>query len=399
MKILYDYQAFTMQKYGGVSKCFCELISHLPSDVSWNIGIKESNNAHLHSFNIIPNLSYSTINRESFIMKRHFLGKGYLYSLTNRLFPCYSSMDNVNKHYSIKLLKEKNYDIFHPTFFDDYFLPYLNGKPFVLTIHDMIPELFPQYFKKNDPQIVKKRKLASLASAIVAVSEKTKQDIIDILHVPKEKIHVIYHGTPKKQTDIIPPVVDKPYFLYMGTRGQYKNFQQTAIDFADFTSRHKDVVLVCTGDDFNKQERMKLKSLHLEDRIIHIQASEQIVVSLYTHAIAFVYPSLYEGFGMPILEAYAARCPVLLNNKSCFPEIAGDAAVFFCSDEASSNLSYKMEQVWNWSQAQREEFIMKGYNRMNLFSWQESAKKLYDLYASIYKSSPPTASPEEIRVK
>ena len=95
---------------------------------------------------------------------------------------------------TIEELQKGEYDIFHPTFFDDYFLPYLKGKPFVLTIHDMIPELYPLFFRPDDIHIILKRKLAPLAKAIIAVSENTKQDIVRILGIPEEKIHVVYHG-------------------------------------------------------------------------------------------------------------------------------------------------------------------------------------------------------------
>lgn len=384
MKILYDHQAFTFQRFGGVSKCFCELITRLPRQAHAEIGIVESNNVHLRQSGLCPNLRSARIDELWMNRNFHFKGNFFLYRNLNKYLPCLPTAENLNKRCSIERLKKGEYDVFHPTFFDDYFLPYLKKNvPFVLTIHDMMPELFPQHFKKNDMQIVKKRKLARMANAIVAVSENTKQDIIDILHVPAEKISVIYHGTPEKKMEMAPPVVDKPYFLYMGTRDGYKNFPQTVIDFADFAHRHEGVALVCTGDDFNKQERLLLRKLHIEDRVIHIHASEQIVDSLYAHAIAFIYPSLYEGFGMPILEAFTAGCPVLLNCKSCFPEVAGDAAVFFCSDDTGSDLPYKMEQVWNWNQTQRKEVIRKGYDRMSSFSWKYSAKKLYDLYASI----------------
>lgn len=101
-------------------------------------------------------------------------GKHLLYEIYNKYFLHNNSSYNINKLESIKLLKSKQYDIFHPTYFDDYFLPYLKGKPFILTIHDMTPELFPQYFSKYDYQIRKKKILANKAAHIIAVSETTK---------------------------------------------------------------------------------------------------------------------------------------------------------------------------------------------------------------------------------
>ena len=216
MRVLYDHQAFTYQYFGGVSKCFCELISHLPADILPIIAIKESNNIHLKESGLVPILKPVSMDRKTFIEKYRFKGKGFLYKHINTLFPYIHTTENFNKKNSIINLKENKYDIFHPTFFDDYYLPYINNRPFVLTIHDMMPELFPEYFKRNDIQILNKKKLVNKAAAIVAVSKKTKDDIIDILNVSPQKIHVIYHGGPQIEflKDNKQPTF--PYFLYVG---------------------------------------------------------------------------------------------------------------------------------------------------------------------------------------
>ncbi|WP_455666786.1 glycosyltransferase family 4 protein [Phocaeicola sp.] len=382
MKILYDYQAFTFQYFGGVSKSFCELISHLSNDIQTEIGVVQSNNIHLIQSGICKEVHPVSMDWITFNHVCRFRGKGHLYSMLNRLFPHWTA-ENVNRRRTIELLKEGKYNIFHPTFFDDYFLPYLNNKPFVLTVHDMMPELFPKYFKKNDPQIVNKRLLAKKASAIVAVSENTKNDLVNILEVPKDKVTVIYHGAPSRRQITSEPLVGKPYFLYMGTRTNYKNFSQTIVDFAGFTRVHADVLLICTGSNFNKTELALIRKYKVADKVMHRFATDKDVENLYAYAVAFIYPSLYEGFGMPILEAFAYGCPVLLNHKSCFPEIAGDAGVFFTSDDYGSDLYQKMEMVWNWCVSERRGVIEKGYKRLECFSWNESSKKLYEVYNSI----------------
>lgn len=383
MKILYDYQAFTMQYYGGVSKCFCELISNFPKDVCTEIGIVQSNNIHLKEAGLCPKLQPVHSDFKSFRSRYSFKGSGHLYMGINKLFPFMHTAENVNKRESVKLLKDGSFDIFHPTFYDDYFLPYLNGKPFVLTVHDMMPELFPQFFGKNDMQIVKKRKLANKADAIIAVSERTKQDLIDILKIPQNRVTVVYHGGPQRENVTSQSLVENPYFLYMGARSLYKNFQQLIIDFSAISERYKPVQLVCTGDEFTVQEKALIKKYRVSDKVIHLFATDENVKSLYAHALAFVYPSLYEGFGMPILEAFAYGCPVLLNNKSCFPEVAGDAGLFFISDNAGSDLAEKLEMVLNWSDKEREEMIQLGYKRLNFYSWKKSAEQLKHVYKSI----------------
>ena len=383
MRVLYDHQAFTMQYYGGVSKCFCELISHLPPEVDYSIGIKESNNVHLQNTNICPEINSVSIDYQTFISKYRFKGKGKCFQLLK--FLNYPTAENLNRNKSIKLLKEGAFDIFHPTFFDDYFLKYLNGKPFVLTIHDMMPELFPEYYKRNDMQILAKQKLVNKAAAIIAVSEQTKNDIIDILDVPASKIHVVYHGGPKIEYLKNDSLYEFPYFLYVGQRNAYKNFIQILDEFSQFIHTHHNVKLVCTGPSFSEEEELSIKRLTLNENIIHKKASDQELKNLYANAIAFIYPSLYEGFGMPILEAYAYGCPVLLNNKSCFPEIAGDAAIYFETDKYSSNFLQALNYIYNLSTSSRLEIINRGYKRLAVFSWDNSANKLYNIYKSIIK--------------
>ena len=382
MNILFDYQAFQMQKYGGVSNCFCKLISHFNNNIKYKIGIVQSENFHLKESNICTNLATPKMDYNKFTSKYSFKGKGLLYIWANKLLPL-PTAENLNKRKSIEYLKEGNFDVFHPTFFDDYFLKYLNGKPFVLTIHDMIPELFPEYFSKNDFQILAKRKLSKKASAIIAVSEKTKQDIIKILGVPEEKIHVIYHGGPKIESIKDKSIFNFPYFLYIGQRYTYKNFNQLLKDFSKFTTEHKEVRLVCTGPKFNDSEIDNINNLNLSNNIIHIEANDNQLKNLYANAEAFIYPSLYEGFGIPILEAFAYGCPVLLNNKSCFPEIGGNAAIYFESDQYSSNIYETLMSFYNLPTIEKEALKNKGYERLSSFSWENSAIKLQKLYSKL----------------
>jgi len=142
MKVLYDHQAFTMQYFGGVSKCFCELISHFPDSVEAEIGIVQSDNVHLKQSGLCSKLQPVGIDSYKFRERYNFRGAYRLYCAVNKLFPSLPTAENINKLKSMELLKSGEYDVFHPTFFDSYFLPYLNGKPFVLTVHDMMPEIF-----------------------------------------------------------------------------------------------------------------------------------------------------------------------------------------------------------------------------------------------------------------
>ncbi len=382
MKVLYDHQAFTIQHFGGVSKCFCELISHLPENVKYNISCAVSNNIHLNASNLIPGLPTSIIDRNIFRAKYPFKGSSFLYEKVNAIFPSLRTAENLNKRASIDALKSNEFDVFHPTAMDDYFIPYLSDKPFVITIHDMMPELYPQYYGKNNYQVLFKKKYLNRASAIIAVSENTKKDIVELLDIPEDKIYVIPHGGPNVEILDGKPLVENPYFLYVGTRNYYKNYTQTIKDFSLFAQKHKDVSLVCTGPDFTKKELAEIENFGIAGRVVHKHVNDEGLKNLYANAIAFIFPSLYEGFGLPILEAYAFGCPVLLNNKSCFPEIAGDAAIYFNSQPGSSDLLERLEIIYN-NESVRCEIISKGYDRLSCFSWEKSAKLLATVYSEV----------------
>ena len=178
MKILYDHQAFQYQKYGGVSNCFVKLIENLPSDVDYEIAISETDNEHLRNSNLVD-VPKEKLPFRDFISHNNFKGKSRLYNMITSILPLFTTSGR-NLKKSIELLNNQNFDVFHPTYYDGYFLPYLKGKPFVLTVHDMIPELM---FKKMDLQARMKPILCDKAAHIIAVSEKTRQDLINILNI------------------------------------------------------------------------------------------------------------------------------------------------------------------------------------------------------------------------
>jgi len=386
MKILYDHQAFTMQDHGGVSRCFVELYKQLSKDNDVQISLRETDNVYLKEMQIGHPVGYDY---EHFIAHRNFMGKIRLFAFRNSLKYClpyssclfpYNNAAEYGKLESIKSLRKGGFDVFHPTFFDSYFLPYLKGKPFVLTIHDMIPELYPQFFNENDMQIRGKRELAPLASAIIAVSEKTKEDVVRILGVPREKVHVIYHGNEHIERCESKPPYSFSYILYVGGRGGYKDFDVFVEKVSTVLIHHPELSVVCTGKPFGEEELAHMSAFGVQDRFVHKWvASDKEMYSLYHFAVCFIYTSEYEGFGIPILEAFAADCPVILNNASCFPEIAGDAAIYFTFD----NMAEQLERFIQYTEEERQGILSKQRSRLQLYSWKESARQLATIYNSI----------------
>lgn len=381
MNLLFDYQAFEMQRFGGVSRSFVELSEELNNlGHICKIGIKESNNEYLKESTLVNNLS-PQVDRfhKWFGHEQHFHGE---YRLKRFIFSTLNYSLTPNKDYSISLLKKSDFDVFHPTFYDSYFLPYLKERPFVLTVHDMMPELFPQYYSRDDSQIIQKKLLCPLATHIHVPSNRTKEDLVNILNISPEKITVIPHGYRQAYSsmDVSSIKNEKPYILYVGTRNAYKNFVPFVHVCSDIIKDYPEIQVVCTGPAFTDNEKRLFSELKIDKNFIHLYVTERELCSLYQHAVAFIYPSLYEGFGMPILEAFANNCPVLLNNASCFPEVAGDAAVYFDLNDEKSDLYDKIIYVYTLSEEERKTLIDRGQKRLLFFSWKESAQKLETVY-------------------
>lgn len=385
MRVLFDYQTFLIQTHGGISRYFAELSKHFPDDIHTKFALKETDNVYLREMGIGKSIGgecydwlmpgYWPLKGRLFNLYNIFCGFGNDYLISPKLF---------NKTFSINTIKRGEFDIFHPTFYDDYFLPYLKGKPFVLTIHDMITERFPNYFGTNDNQSIGKKSLAPKAAAILAVSENTKKDIIEILHVPEEKVHVVYHGCSFPDCKHLIRLVDREYILYVGGRDLYKNFSTFVETIVPVLKNHPELYVVCTGNPFNVNQENQMCALGVKDRFIHYWVNDdEEFFSLYHFARCFVFPSEYEGFGIPILEAYKADCPVLLNDTSCMPEVAGDAAIYFQMKSGQSNLATVLEDFLHKDITDVERIKIKQRERLKLYSWERAANQVADIYRSI----------------
>lgn len=385
MKVLYDYQAFDMQSHGGVTRCFAELYRHRPASLDAEISVLETDNAYLQNigFKKTGDVYRNFLWRKDSDIKR-FLFKLY-YNIKYGYYSKWDRKPDLNVYDSVSKIRKGDYDVLHPTFFFSYFLAHLGNKPFVITVHDMIPELFPEYFASDDIQIVQKQVVIPKAAHIVAVSEHTKNDLIRLMGIPEDRVSVIYHGAdeePYNPSSVIS--YDYEYILFVGDRQLYKNFKSFCCNCAPILKRHHDLMVICTGKPFTKDEISFLETLGVRDCFINIFVqTTQELMDLYHNAVAFVYPSEYEGFGIPILEAYKADCPVMLNHASCFPEIAGDAAIYFDMKDDRSDFEEQFETLYHMDGNERMTLLEKQRVRLQRYSWKKSAKALADVYAKL----------------
>lgn len=360
-KILYDNQMFTLQRFGGVTRYFADLMYNLPEgEFLGEVPMKFCENHYVTE-------TYG----------RHYSSLAFPknYRLRRRIYQF------ANMAYSWNAIRLNNYDIFHPTYYNPYFLDGVKSrkKPFVLTIHDMTFERYPQDVLIYDRTIPHKKRLIAEANHIIAVSENTKRDIIELLGTDPAKISVVHHGY-RAVTDAAPQLFER-YVLYVGERKGYKNFLPWLSAIRPLLVADPTLKVVCTGSSFHKNEENLFRKWGIADSIFYISADDAQLTSLYRHAICFVFPSHYEGFGIPILEAFANRCPVCLSDASCFPEVAGNAALFFNPNDAQSMQDALCELIK--SKALREDLIVKGAERVREFSLQRMVQGTCDVYRKL----------------
>lgn len=366
MKLLFDHQAFTANRFGGVSRYYCHLINALrQKGIEASVAIRFSNNEYLNQ--------NSWAHTSSF---RYFLG----YMPTNRLFSL------INRLWSSVQVRRRQYDLFHPTFFHPYFLKFIGDKPFVLTYHDAVKDKFGEkYGHVDNTSSTQKQVLFNRAAHIIAVSENTKKDLIELFQIQADKITVIHHATHFRNLavpDTFQIQTPGSYLLYVGSRDSYKNFGTFLHALAPLLRNYPSLKLLCGGGGpFTVDEILLIEQLELTSQVIHYVVNDLILYRLYQHALAFVYPSLYEGFGIPILEAFAAGCPVVLSNRSCFPEIAQDAALYF-DPESAVSIRQQVESILVDPEL-RQYLRQKGYLRQEAFSSEQMAKQTLEVYRRV----------------
>lgn len=347
-QIIFDSQIFDSQVFGGISRYFCEIIPRM--NITFDISVRYSENIYL---------------KESKLCKHRLPVPKWIFNkYKNKLL-------RKNRKFSEHMLISSSEYLLHATYYEPYFLNWIGNNPYVITVHDMIHEKFPTSFYNVSEIIAHKKEVITHAKRIIAISQNTKEDIIQLLHISPEKIDVIYHSTSMKPfTGKQRLTLPDSFLLFVGDRTPYKNFNRLAKAFSELSTKDENLFLVCTGMPFKQSEKELLDKLNISNKVIHIKATDRTLAELYSRAKLFVFPSLYEGFGIPILEAYACYCPVALSNTSCFPEIAGDAGIYFDPYSETSILESIKEVIYD--DRKRTELIMRGRERLKLYSWEKA---------------------------
>jgi len=289
-------------------------------------------------------------------------------------------------------LRRERVTLFHAP---HYVLPPLVGCRSVVTIHDCIHLMFPQYLPNRFALAYARTSIALAArraTRIMTVSESSKRDILRMVDAPADKIDVIYNayderfGVEPREEDVLRVreryQLQDPFILYAGNVKPHKNLERLIEAFHLVRARGLDQVkLVLIGDDISKYAALR-RAVHQHQLHKYVRflgyLPEDTLAALYRLAGVFVFPSLYEGFGLPPLEAMASGTPVVTSNVSSLPEVAGDAAVLVDPYDPGA-IADGIERVLT-DQALRDDLRRKGLARAKQFSWDQSVRRIREIY-------------------
>lgn len=371
MKILFDSSIYSLQSTGGITRMFNELIPRLAA-LDPEVQIQFFQTGLLKQ--PLPQIKNVKV-----------FDYGYLDLLFR---PRRIWQNNYEKIYSFignKIITSQKSTIWHSTYYNDFFG--WKGKK-VVTVHDMIYEMFPRLFSQKFDQnfIRQKKKTINNSDTVICVSNTTKQDLINLYSLQDVNIHILYHGVSpsfqKIDHKIIPQEyrISFPYIMFVGKRTHNKNFLEFIKAYSKWNKK-KEINVLAVGQKWKKDEIRILKELQIfENVILMSNIDDGQLAYLYNQALAFIYPSLYEGFGIPLLESMACGCPIVASNIPSTNEIAHDIPVYFEIGDVESFLFALEKGVYRRN---KPKTTQKGILRAKEFSWDDSAKKLLQIYKNL----------------
>jgi glycosyltransferase involved in cell wall biosynthesis len=306
--------------------------------------------------------------------------------------PIYSLKEQL--HF-LHILNKEKLDLMHFTHFNR---PIFYNRPSVVTIHDLTLSYYPGKKKRSilhrlAYQLTLNASVKK-AKRIITISKNSKNDLKKLLNVNEDKIRVVYQGVGsefrqiedanKIAGDLEKYSIKKPFLLYTGVWRSHKNVPNLIKAFAEMKKNFDlpELSLVITGkeDPHYPEVKETVKALNLEKNVIFTGlVSESELVSLYNAAEIYVFPSLYEGFGLPPLEAMACGTPVAASDVSSIPEICGKGNAVFFDPQNFEDMALKIYALYSNKNLQRK-LIEKGLNHVQEFSWDEMAKKTLSIY-------------------
>ncbi len=357
VRLALDEQIFAIQAFGGISRMHAEIARQFVTHPELGV-------------NVLP-LSAPIINR--YVLDDPALSK------TLRVKQAKNEWVALGRYFA-RIKVHPKAEIIHNTFYLPHGLAPTRGAKRVVTVYDMIPEFMPQTRRRLDLLTLKER-YVHRADHIICISHATKSDLIRMYPDIEAPISVVHLGVDPLFTPDSAPLSDLPqdYLLYVGNRGQYKDANVLFNAFAQIYSEFPDLHLVCIGGGpFTKEENARFAKLGIAGRVRQDVLSDQRMSSAYANSKAFVFPSRYEGFGLPALESMASGAPTILANSTSLPEVGGDGAIYFEVGDPL-DLSEKLRLVLSDSGLRRG-VVARGITRAAEFTWLRTASETANVY-------------------
>jgi glycosyltransferase involved in cell wall biosynthesis len=367
MNILYDHQVFSLAHFGGIGRYFVELVSHIsgfpdvqarilaPINRSPCLSVQHKRAPHigldLARIPGLPDRVIRPVNR--------FLARGYTRLVTA--------------------------DIVHETGYWPGSIAPKSAK-IVATVHDSIPERLPHLFPNLRVEHQLRQDAIDRAHHVICVSQSTRNDLLEFFKVDPARVSVILLGSSICLPAEGPINLGKPYLLHVGARYSYKNFDGLIGGFAKAGLQHTHKLVSFSSKPWSDLELQKMKEARVPlEAMVQTSGDDALLARFYAGADALVFPSMYEGFGIPLLEAMRCGCPIATSNISSMPEVAGDAAVYFEPHDTDSIAQTLVDIVS--SAALRKRLTANGLLRAKQFSWERCAEQTYTAYKHVLSHS------------
>ena len=362
MRLAFDEQIFVAQHYGGISRLFAELSKQFLRDDALEV-------------DLLP--------LDAPVVNRYLLDEPHLRDRL-KVTDAGTTVAALARYF-VRMRPRTSVDVIHNTFY----LPHgLAGYPKarrVVTVHDMIPELLPKSRRRLDFITLKRRYVMS-ADHVICVSEATRNDMLRVYGDIKAPISVVYHGVDPifRPGDPRVPGLPDRYLLFVGNRGQYKDANVLLKAFASLRAKDDTLDLVFTGGGaFSRAERAQHQELRIADRISQVSLKDTAMSGAYGNALMCVFPSRFEGFGLPALEAMACGTPAVLARSTSLPEVGGTAAAYF-EPGRSDQLAETMTDILG-DQTLRSRMGLAGLERAGQFIWSKTAERTAGVYQSLLR--------------
>ena len=301
----------------------------------------------------------------------------YLPSIGQKIY------ENFNHIVTKNLIKNFNPNIIHETYYSE--KKYNSDIKVICTVYDLINEIFPNN-SKNSKKITELKKITlNRADKIISISHKTKEDLVKYLNIDENKIEVTHlsSGIRSIQNPLFENKKFPNHLLFVGSRNGYKNFKNFIKAFGKSKYLNQNFKIICYGGEkFSRDEKDFLKNCGIsKSKILHYNDDDYELSYLYANVCALVYPSLYEGFGIPVLEAMSSKCPIILSNGGALKEVGGKGLDYF-NPQDIDDMTFVLEKILN-SNSSLNEKIEYGYKRSKEFSWKKCANETLKIYNSI----------------